>query len=171
MASRHSTKSARKGSESTPDLANFWNHIVMWLGQNIQGPMALAAVIQAVAAVVGFLFIIIQLRAATQDRLYAHYLEICKLFMQNPELRPYCAKRRAQARIGAEGWFDVRSNLWSGGARRVAEVVHAARRLEALLAPVCPGAPGKERGVAKILRSECALVLAQDAPGDEVPVP
>src|SRR4029450_5817090 len=74
---------------TTLDLANFWNHIVMWLGQNIQGPMTLAAVIQAVAAVGGVLFFLIQLGAATEDRLYAHYMEICKLFMQNPELRPY----------------------------------------------------------------------------------
>jgi hypothetical protein len=71
------------------DLANFWDHIVSWLGQNIQGPMTPAAAIQAAAAVVGFLIVIIQLRGATQDRLYAHYTEICKLFMQNPELRPY----------------------------------------------------------------------------------
>jgi hypothetical protein len=71
------------------DLANLWDHIVIWLSQHIQGPMTAAAVIQVVVAIVGFFLVIMQLRGATQDRLYAHYLEICKLFMQNPELRPY----------------------------------------------------------------------------------
>jgi hypothetical protein len=28
-------------------------------------------------------------KAATQDRMYAHYTEICKLFMAKPYLRPY----------------------------------------------------------------------------------
>src|SRR3954452_6853880 len=51
-------------------------------------PVALANVVQALAAVFGFLFVVIQLRAGTQDRLYAHYMEVCKLFMENSELRP-----------------------------------------------------------------------------------
>ena len=63
---------------------------------SIGGQMTLAAVIQAVVSVIGFLTIMIQLRllrknlqGATQDRLYAHYTEICKLFMGKPHLRPY----------------------------------------------------------------------------------
>jgi hypothetical protein len=67
-----------------------------WISQYVQGSMTLAAVIQAAAAVIGFFVVIYQLfqlrrnlRGATQDRLYAHYMEICKLFMQNPELRPF----------------------------------------------------------------------------------
>ena len=40
-------------------------------------------------AIAGFLLVAHQLRAATQDRLYAHYNEICKLFMGNSELQPY----------------------------------------------------------------------------------
>jgi hypothetical protein len=62
----------------------------------IEGSVTWAAAIQAGAAVAGFAFIgyqILQLirniRGATQDRLYAHYTEICKLFMQKPYLRPY----------------------------------------------------------------------------------
>jgi hypothetical protein len=76
--------------------------IVTWLGQNVRGPMTLAAVIQAVAAVLGFLFVIIQLRGATQDRLYAHYTEICKLFIQSPELRPYFYSSGADAAAPTE---------------------------------------------------------------------
>jgi hypothetical protein len=56
---------------------------------NIQGSITLAAVIQALGAAVGFYLVLMQLRGRTQDALYAHYTDICKLFMQNPELRPY----------------------------------------------------------------------------------
>jgi hypothetical protein len=78
-------------------IVDFWDDIVTWLGLTIQGPMTLAAVIQALAAVVGFLFITMQLRGATHDRLYAHYTEIVKLFMQYPELRPYFYESGANA--------------------------------------------------------------------------
>jgi len=71
-------------------------NIATWWGDNVQGTMTIAAVFQMAAAVIGFPFVIYQLlqlhknlQGATQDRLYAHYTEICKLFMQNPELRPY----------------------------------------------------------------------------------
>lgn len=65
-------------------------------GQTIGGEMTWAAVVQAAASIIGFIFISVQLvhlirsiRGATQDRLYAQYTEICKLFLQNPHLRPY----------------------------------------------------------------------------------
>src|ERR1044071_4336785 len=55
-----------------------------------------AQTVQAATAVIAFPVIIVQLwflrrnlLGATQDRLYAQYTEICKLFMQYPELRPY----------------------------------------------------------------------------------
>src|SRR6266849_437911 len=55
-----------------------------------------APVAQTVVAVVGFAFIIWQLiflrrevLGATQDGLYEHYSEICKLFLARPHLRPY----------------------------------------------------------------------------------
>lgn len=55
-----------------------------------------APVAQATASIFGFFFLILQVRqlirntqGATHDRLYAHYMEVCKLFMQKPELRPY----------------------------------------------------------------------------------
>jgi hypothetical protein len=76
-----------------------------WWSENIQGPMTLAAVIQAASAAIGFFIVIYQLfqlrrslRGATQDRLYAHYTELCKLFMQNPELRPYFYRTEANSR-------------------------------------------------------------------------
>jgi hypothetical protein len=63
---------------------------------DIGGEMTCAAVVQAAASIVGFGVLIYQvahlrknIRGATQDRLYAHYNEVCKLFMQRPELYPY----------------------------------------------------------------------------------
>jgi hypothetical protein len=77
-------------------MTSLWDHILTWLGQNIQGPMTLAAAIQAAASFVGFFIVIFQLfhlrrnlLGATQDKLYDHYTDVCKLFMQYPELRPY----------------------------------------------------------------------------------
>jgi hypothetical protein len=77
-------------------LTSMWDNIMTWWGQNVQGPMTIAAVFQMLVAAIGFPVVIYQLiqlhknlEGATQDRLYAHYTEICKLFMQNPELRPY----------------------------------------------------------------------------------
>lgn len=62
----------------------------------IDQPMTLAAAVQAFASVLAFLVIIFQLwmlirniRGATHDRIYAHYMEVCKLLMQKPYLRPY----------------------------------------------------------------------------------
>jgi hypothetical protein len=77
------------------DLENFRDHIVTWLHQAIQSLTTLPAVIQAAAAFLGLIFAITQLRGATQDRLYTHYTEICKLFMQNPDLRPYFYENEA----------------------------------------------------------------------------
>ena len=55
-----------------------------------------APVFQAAASFVGFGLVLWQLivlrrniEGATQDRLYAHYTEICKLFLEKPYLRPY----------------------------------------------------------------------------------
>jgi hypothetical protein len=55
-----------------------------------------ASVVQAVIGVLGFGFVFWQLtnlrrsiQGATQDRLYAHYTEICKLFLEKPYLRPF----------------------------------------------------------------------------------
>ena len=62
----------------------------------IGGEVTWAAAIQAAAAVIGFGVVIYQvahlrknIRGATQDRLYGHYTELCKLFMQHPHLYPY----------------------------------------------------------------------------------
>ena len=62
----------------------------------VGGPMTIAALIQMLASIVGLPVLIYQvwklrnsLEGATQDRLYAHYTEICKLFIAHPELRPY----------------------------------------------------------------------------------
>jgi hypothetical protein len=67
-------------------------------------------VIQAVAAAIAFPTIIFQLwllrrnlLAATQDRLYAHYTEVCKLFMQNPELRRFFYQFEAASAQTADG--------------------------------------------------------------------
>jgi hypothetical protein len=75
-------------------LTSVLDNIAIWWGQ-LHGP-TIAAVIQMVAAIIGFPVVIYQLvqlhknlQGGTQDRLYAHYTEICKLFMQHPELRPY----------------------------------------------------------------------------------
>lgn len=63
---------------------------------NMSAPVAWPAVAQVLASVIGFFFVGYQLfllgrntRGSAQDRLYAHYMEVCKLFMQNPHLRPY----------------------------------------------------------------------------------
>lgn len=63
---------------------------------DIGGQMTPAAFVQAAAAVIGLCFIAVQLwqvlrslRGATQDRLYAHYMEVCKLMMGQPKLYPY----------------------------------------------------------------------------------
>jgi hypothetical protein len=75
---------------------DLWAAFATWLGKTAQEPMTLPAVVQASASIIGFLVIGIQifflirgLQGTTQDRLYAHYMEICKLFLQYPHLRPY----------------------------------------------------------------------------------
>jgi hypothetical protein len=87
-----------------PLLTSVLDNIASWWSLNVQGTMTIAAVVQMVAAVIGFLVLIYQvlklrnnLEGATQDRLYAHYTEICKLFMQNPELQPYFYGRSEDA--------------------------------------------------------------------------
>jgi hypothetical protein len=63
---------------------------------SIGGQVTWAAALQAAASIIGFLVIGYQvihlrknIRGATEDRLYAHYTEICKLFIQKPYLYPY----------------------------------------------------------------------------------
>ena len=63
---------------------------------NLSGPVQWAAVVQILAYIFGFflvgyqvLLLVRNTRGSAQDRLYAHYMEVCKLFMQNPHLRPY----------------------------------------------------------------------------------
>src|SRR5262245_52358913 len=55
-----------------------------------------AQIAVAAFSLVGFGFVWLQLRdlrrnvqGATQDQLYAHYMEVCKLFIDKPYLRPY----------------------------------------------------------------------------------
>jgi hypothetical protein len=59
--------------------------------------------IQAVVAFVGFLVVVWQLvdlrrnvQGTTQDSLYVHYSEICKLFLEKPYLRPYFYENEAK---------------------------------------------------------------------------
>ena len=63
---------------------------------DLSGSVSWAAAAQVLASVVGFMVVGYQIRllwrntrGATQDRLYGHYMEVCKLFMQNPHLRPF----------------------------------------------------------------------------------
>jgi hypothetical protein len=63
---------------------------------DIGGQMTWAAVVQAAASIIGFGVLIYQImhlrrniRGATQDRLYAHYMEVLKLLMDKPDLCPY----------------------------------------------------------------------------------
>jgi hypothetical protein len=58
--------------------------------------------VQAIVSVVGFIVIIIQLRqlklslqSDTHSKLYTHYLEMIKLFLEKPELRPYFYEGKA----------------------------------------------------------------------------
>jgi hypothetical protein len=55
-----------------------------------------AAVVQAVASIVGFFVLFYQvlqlrnnIRGATHDRLYAHYNDVCKELSKNPTMYPY----------------------------------------------------------------------------------
>jgi hypothetical protein len=66
------------------------------MGLALGGQVTWAAAVQAAAALVGFAVLsyqVIQLRrniqGATQDRLYAHYMDICKVLMQKPYLYPF----------------------------------------------------------------------------------
>ena len=52
--------------------------------------------VQAIASIVGFVVIIYQIRqlqraiqSDTHNKLYTHYLEVTKLLLQKPQLRPY----------------------------------------------------------------------------------
>ena len=87
-----------------PVLTSVLGDIKILWKENVQGTMALAAVVQMVAAIIGFFVLFYQvlklrnnLEGATQDRLYAHYTEICKLFIGNPDLRPYFYERSEDA--------------------------------------------------------------------------
>lgn len=74
--------------------------------QFIEWQATWAAAIQALASLIGFVVIgyqVIQLRknirGATQDRIYAHYNEVIKLFMQNPHLYPYFYKGKQYSNL------------------------------------------------------------------------
>jgi hypothetical protein len=63
---------------------------------DLSSPVQWTAAAQILVSVIGFFFVGRQVlllgrntRGSAQDRLYAHYTEVCKLFMQNPHLRPY----------------------------------------------------------------------------------
>ena len=51
--------------------------------------ISFAVISQLVVSLVGFIFIVKSLQGATEDRLYAHYNEVCKLLMTKPHLYPY----------------------------------------------------------------------------------
>ena len=60
-----------------------------------------ADALQAIASVIGFLIVIYQIRelrrvvqSDTHSKLYAHYLEVNKLLLQNSHLRPYFYDRK-----------------------------------------------------------------------------
>src|SRR5262249_52107878 len=83
------------------------------MGFGIGGQVTWAAAIQASASLIGFIVIgyqVIQLRknilGATQDRLYAHYMEILKLFMEKPHLYSYFYNAKAYSKLD-----DNRENL------------------------------------------------------------
>jgi hypothetical protein len=59
-------------------------------------PVPWTSDVQAIASVVGFVVIIYQIRqlkravqSDTHSKLYSHYLEVTKLWLQKPQLRPY----------------------------------------------------------------------------------
>lgn len=63
--------------------------------------MTPAAVVQAAASLVGFVIVIYQIyllirngRNSTQDNLYVHYMDILKLFLAKPYLRPFFYENR-----------------------------------------------------------------------------
>jgi hypothetical protein len=64
---------------------------------------AVVGLIGFLVTLVGFLVVVWQLldlrrniQGATHDRLYAHYSDICKLFLEKPYLRPYFYENEAK---------------------------------------------------------------------------
>jgi hypothetical protein len=81
----------------------------------IGGQVTWAAALQALASIIGFAVIGYQvihlrknIRGATQDRLYAHYTEICKSLMQKPHLYPYFYERKT---LSPASSLDTEENL------------------------------------------------------------
>ena len=72
------------------------------------GQMNLTDIAQVLISVIGFVFVIYQvvhlirsIQGVTQDRLYAHYTEICKIFLEKPHLRPYFYEKKVCAETEA----------------------------------------------------------------------
>jgi len=76
------------------DLVAWWEQQLSWIGSKIIfDAIPVTSYIQALAAVIGFIVVTYQvvqlrknIRGATQDRLYAHYMEVCKMLMLKPHL-------------------------------------------------------------------------------------
>ena len=56
---------------------------------HLDSTVSVAVISQLVVSIIGFVFVIRSLQGATEDRLYAHYNDICKLLMTKPHLYPY----------------------------------------------------------------------------------
>ena len=147
---------------------------------DMSAPVPWTAIAQVLASVIGFFFVGYQLlllgrntRGSAQDRLYAHYMEVCKLFMQNPHLRPYFydnmlvpaddPKLRAEVDAMCEAIWGLVEHFGR------AEVQPSQRRVERMLAPLCARASGEEQRTHKVLQPEPKLVHAgstRDVAGD-----
>jgi hypothetical protein len=55
---------------------------------HLDSTISFAVISQLFVSIVGFIFVIRGLQGATEDRLYAHYNEVCKLLMAKPHLYP-----------------------------------------------------------------------------------
>jgi hypothetical protein len=71
-------------------------HFSVWIRAWTNQPASWANAVQAMASVIGFFVLFVQvrhlrnnIRGATHDRLYAHYNDVCKELMKKPELYPY----------------------------------------------------------------------------------
>lgn len=75
----------------------------------IGGQMNLAEIVQAAISAIGFIFVIYQIihlirsiRGVTQDSLYTHYTEVCKIFLEKSYLRPYFYENKVFTSPNAE---------------------------------------------------------------------
>jgi hypothetical protein len=56
---------------------------------HLDSTVSVVVISQLIVSIIGFVFVIRGLQGATEDRLYAHYNEVCKLLMTKPHLYPY----------------------------------------------------------------------------------